>query len=500
MNKKRSKELTEMPINRVLKAFPDAEQVPDRAGTWLAANPLTGAELRVVQTKSGAVGFEADGTRLADVVLEEVCRAVGLKMDDLFPYATSLSPKGSIEIGDKPRKFADERFQPVIMCMADVISEPIKWLWPGYVALRKVCLVEGDPNQGKTWLCLAMAAAVSRGWPLPDSETGLCSKESKRQEPGTVFYLTAEDGLADTVKPRLENLGADCSRIHVIEGRIREDGQIEPVTLQDVPTLKLAMEQRRPSLLIVDPLQGFLGARVDMNRANQVRPVLADMMRLAEQFDCAVVIVRHLNKAQSGKPAYRGMGSIDFTAAARTILLVGKDPEESHKRIMVPVKCNIGVEGTPLTFTLTPDQGFRWEGRAEKTAEDILYPMLQTDEHSEKSILDEAQDFLQNILEYGPVPANEIFSKSGKAGISKASIRRAKESLKIQSFREPGKGREAPWMWRIRCSDALNERLEHLTQTPNNTSPEIDVQDAQIKIGEHLTNVRRFPPRKGNKR
>ncbi|MEQ8174755.1 MAG: AAA family ATPase [Syntrophomonadaceae bacterium] len=376
------------------------------------------------------------------------------------------------------------RYEPVITCLDDIEAEEVAWLWPGYIALRKICLVEGDPSHGKTWVTLAIAAAISQGWPLPDQDTGI--NQQTELEPASVIYMTAEDGLSDTIKPRMINLGADCDKIYVIEGQRQGDKEMEPVTMQDLDILRQAMEQVKPALLIIDPLQGFLGAGVDMHRANETRPVLTGILRLAEEFNCAVVIIRHLNKSSGGKAAYRGMGSIDFTATARTVLLVGKDPDDPHKRIVIPTKCNVGAEGVPVAFTLTPEEGFRWAGKADRTAEDLLYPQAKEDDGNEKGKVDEAQDFLEDILQDGPVSSNEIFSKAGKAGISKASIRRAKELLNIQAYREPGKGREAAWMWRIRSSNISNEHLEQVIETPKNTGLEIDAQDAQSKLFEQV--------------
>lgn len=336
-------------------------------------------------------------------------------------------------------------WNPVITCMTSIKTEEVHWLWPGYIAMRKICLVEGDPSHGKTWTTLAVAAAVSNGWPLPDAETGIIQGYSG--DPQNVIYLTAEDGLADTIKPRLEMLGADCSHIFVIEGQRQEGKDMEPVTMQDLDVLRKAMQEIKPALLIVDPLQGFLGAGVDMHRANETRPVLTGILRLAEEHDCAVLIVRHLNKSSGGKASYRGMGSIDFTATARTVLLVGKDPDDPHKRIIVPTKCNLGAEGVPIAFMLSPEFGFQWAGKAERTAEDLLYPETQSNgdsQNRENNRLEEATEFLEEILTDGAQPIKKVKSEAKAADIKDITLRRAKENMGLLTYK---KGDE--WFWRL---------------------------------------------------
>lgn len=361
--------------------------------------------------------------------------------DDLAGTEPPPTPKVTPIRKKQTNQQEAEPWRPVITCMENIAQEAILWLWLGYIALRKLCLIEGDPSHGKTWLTLAIAAAVSRGWPLPDPITGRCVQITEN-EPQNVIYLTAEDGTGDTIKPRLINLGADCSRIFVVEGQRREGEEMEPVTMQDLDILRQAMEEIKPALLIVDPLQGFLGPGVDMHRANETRPVMAGMMRLAEEFDCAVVIIRHLNKSSGGKASYRGMGSIDFTAAARTVLLVGKDPEDQHRRIVIPTKCNVGAEGVPIAFMLTPDAGFQWAGKVDLSAEDILYPEPKDERDQDKNRLDEAVDFLLEILANEPRLIKDAKREAKAADISEATLRRARERLNVKAYKE---GDE--WFW-----------------------------------------------------
>ena len=212
---------------------------------------------------------------------------------------------------------------PQVITLATVQPEPVSWLWEPYIPRRKLTLVEGDPGMGKTWLMLQIAASVSQGYGLPGQD----GKPQVKQDQGQpVLYLSAEDGLADTLRPRLDAAGADCTKIHALTGWRAQDGEAVTtgsITLADLPVIQTAMADYRPALVIIDPLQAYLGAKTDMYRANEVRPILAALVLLAEQYNCAIVCVRHLSKAPYSRAIYRGLGSIDFTAAARSVLLVG---------------------------------------------------------------------------------------------------------------------------------------------------------------------------------
>lgn len=385
-------------------------------------------------------------------------------------------PNQKSEQNDK--NITDNSLKPKITRLDDVEIEKINWLWYMFLAARKLTMLEGDPGEGKTFLALALIAIITNGWPFPD-ETGKPDRKTVR-EPGNVIYMTAEDGLGDTIKPRLDMLGADHKRIFVLEGYFRESdpGNLQQVSLTDLTILRATFEQVKPVLLVVDPLQAYLGAGVDMHRANEVRPVLSGIMHLAEEFNTAVIFIRHLNKASGGKALYRGMGSIDFNAAARSVLLVGRDPEDKHKRVVIQTKSSLSEEAPSIGFTLD-EHGFTWTGVSNLTADDVLSQNKGDD--NGKSAVEEAKDFLEDILQDGPVASNSIFIKAQKAGISKASIRRAKDKLNIQAFKEPGKGREAAWMWRITCSTISNEQVEQVIETPNSVGPGLLVQEAQVK-------------------
>ncbi|MCW8140606.1 MAG: AAA family ATPase, partial [Planctomycetota bacterium] len=333
---------------------------------------------------------------------------------------------------------------PVLVRAADVDPVDVRFLWRPYLPLGKLTLLEGDPSAGKTWLALSLATAVSLGAPFPAVE-GL---PRDVRPPADVIYLTAEDGIDDTLRPRLDRMGADVRRVHFLMGwkRGMVGGQI---TLQDLDVLGAALRQVRPALVVVDPVQAFLGAEVDMHRANEVRPVLTGLVKLAEEHACAVVAIRHLSKAPATKAMFRGLGSIDFTAAARSVLLAGKDPG-SGDRAMCHVKASVAREGPAQGYTITDEEGCSWTGASHLTAQDLVAAEKPSRERG--GSVDDAVAFLADALAAGPRPAAEVERDADGAGVSTATLKRAKGQLRVESYRSnargQGRGRGA-WMWAL---------------------------------------------------
>lgn len=211
--------------------------------------------------------------------------------------------------------------------MDQVEVEEIEWLFYPFIPYGKVTIIQGDPGEGKTTVVLQIIAKLTKGEAIL-SETSEGKSEEAGVEPINVIYQTAEDGLGDTIKPRLLAAGADCSRVLVI------DDQDQPLTMVDA-RLEEAIIQTKARLVVLDPIQGFLGAGVDMHRANEIRPLMKRISVLAEKYQCAIILIGHMNKNSNGKSSYRGLGSIDFQAAARSVLIVGRVKDEPEIRVMV---------------------------------------------------------------------------------------------------------------------------------------------------------------------
>lgn len=220
----------------------------------------------------------------------------------------------------------EQKIKLKMIRMSEVQSQEIEWLWYPFIPYGKLTIIQGDPGDGKTTMVLNLAAKLSKGEALDEN--------MKVTEPVNVIYQTAEDGLADTVKPRLELAGADCERIIVIDESDKSLSMVDE-------RLEQAIVRTGARLLILDPIQAYLGGGMDMNRANEARDMTKKLGALAEKTKCAIILIGHMNKASGNKAAYRGMGSIDFFAVARSVLLVGRVEGESNTRAVVQIKTTL---------------------------------------------------------------------------------------------------------------------------------------------------------------
>ena len=322
--------------------------------------------------------------------------------------------------------------------MDDVGVDEVHWLWYPYIPFSKISLLQGDPSCGKTTMILAIAAAVTKGEPLPESETAA--------GPLTVIFQTAEDGLGDTVKPRLLQAGADCSRVIVIDESEKE------LSLCDM-RIEEAIIRTGARLFILDPLQAYIGADIDMHRANEIRPVLKRISQLADRTGCAVVALGHLNKGQN-KSQYRGLGSIDIHAAARSVLTLGRIKGNEYMRAFAQGKNNLAPEGKSIAFELNPETGFRWVGAHPITIDELL-----SDRTDKETAAENAKDFLAETLTGNEIPANEVYEMADEQDISVRTLKRAKTIAGVRSFKKNNK-----WFWTIDLASAEQECQECQTE------------------------------------
>ena len=297
-----------------------------------------------------------------------------------------------------------------IIRMSEVDTQTVEWLWEPYIPFGKVTIVQGNPGEGKTTFALRLAAACTNRKPFPHMAA---------HEPFNVIYQTAEDGLGDTIKPRLMEAEADLDRVLVI------DESKQGLSLSD-ERIERAIRQTGARLIILDPIQAYVGEKTDMNKANEIRPMFRRLAEIAERTGCAVILIGHLNKAAGGQSAYRGLGSIDFRAAARSVLLIGRLKREPNVRVIVHDKSSLAPEGKPIAFCLDPETGFSWIGEYDITADELLSGAggntATKTEQAEKLILD--------LLADGKELASEDIEKAAaEAGISARTVRAAKKNL-----------------------------------------------------------------------
>ena len=307
-----------------------------------------------------------------------------------------------------------------------VTAKEVNWLWYPYIPFGKITIIQGDPGDGKTTLVLNIASLLSVGCSMPDTDIEI--------EPMKIIYQSAEDGAEDTIKPRLISAGADCTRIAFI------DDSIQGLTLNST-RIESAITEMNAKLLVIDPLQAFLGESGEMNRADGIRPLMKHLTTVADRTGCAIVIVGHMNKSSSSKGIYRGLGSIDITAAARSVLLVGKLKNDPSVRVMAQIKNSLAEEGKPIAFEINEQSKVRWIGGYDITADEVLGG---EEPQNDQSRLSEAVEALKSILSDGAMPCIQIYEKLHELDISKRSADRAKKILNIKSNKHSD-----GWYWSL---------------------------------------------------
>jgi len=342
-----------------------------------------------------------------------------------------------------------------VVRLSDVTAEEVQWLWKPYLPIGKVSILEGDPESGKSYLSLAIAAQVTRGAGLPAYGT----QPPEKREPRNVLLLTGEDGTADTVVPRLLKVGGDADRVFQLAGIVqtnKEGKDVElAITLDAVAHIEEALKQFQPELVVVDPFQSFLGTHVDMHRANEIRPVLDGLGKLATKYGCAFLLIRHLKKDTTGGANYRGLGSIDIYAAARSVLLAGKNPmppstaellsvdkngklaDEKTRCVFAQSKCSLTKSGPTIAYEID-ERGLKLGGPVTVTADDILQVVPKLTDRPD------IEEWLMQFLADGQKTANEVKQAGKPQGFSERQLGRAADRLGVE--RKPG-GFGKGWFW-----------------------------------------------------
>lgn len=334
-----------------------------------------------------------------------------------------------------------------IVRLSDVMPERVGWLWPARIPLGKLTVLDGDPGLGKSTISIDLAARVSTGRPMPDDTTG--------RPPAGVVLLSAEDGLADTIRPRLDAAGADTSRVVALAAIVTGLG-IErlPSLPIDLPRLETAIVAHRATLVVVDVLMAFLDGAINAHRDQDVRGALAQLAAMAERTGAAILVLRHLNKSAGGPAIYRGGGSIGIVGAARSALVVGIDPQDESRCILAVTKANLARLAPSLAYRIVDASGtgrIFWEGATDHTAAQLLAMPTTPDE---RTAVDDAQDVLSEILSGGPVGAKEVRAEARSAGIADRTLDRAKQALGVTVARVGGLGSAGRWEWSLAAKAA----------------------------------------------
>jgi hypothetical protein len=373
-----------------------------------------------------------------------------LDQDEVMRIAKSVSrypvsPSGNIA--------AEPISVPVLVRLKDVKSKEVRWLWQDRIPRGKLTLFSGNPGEGKSWCSLAVACAVTLGKALPGDEGS-----AVQSAPSKVLLLAAEDGPADTIRPRLEAMGADLSRVTAMTGVRDEKGNERHFTLShDLKAVEDALKEGGYALVIIDPINAYLGD-VDTHKDAAVRTVLTPLTKLAERYGVALVCIRHLTKSQRDLAIFRGQGSIGYTGAARAEHLIATHSENKQQRFMVCIKNNLVAKPPPISFEVSQDR-FLWGDICNMSADALLAPAGRGGGHP---ALDDAVEFLESALANGGRDVAELHEEAEANGISKRTLNRAKKELGIEAQKQKGFGAEGGWLWQLPSAEDVSDTKEDL--------------------------------------
>lgn len=315
----------------------------------------------------------------------------------------------------------------LVTLYSDVKAEPIRWLWYPYIANGKITLLQGDPGGGKSTMMMNLIAELSKGGATPDGKA--------LGRPQRVIYQCSEDGIKDTIKLRLEECGADCRNIGFINEEVH-DG----ITLDD-ERIREAIIEFKPQLVVIDPVQSYIGNEADLQVAVKARKLMRRLSLWASTYDCAIVLIGHLSKKENTKDLYRSLGSIAVVGAVRSVLQVDRNEEDKCIRTVKHIKCNLAPEGEDMMFEIRPLTGFRWLATSPVSSDEQdceAEPMLPKNKHELAAIL------LKKLLAGGPVESTEVKRQLSQYRIGDKTINEAKKDMGIKSYRKM-----RIWYWEL---------------------------------------------------
>ena len=388
----------------------------------------------------------ARGERTADLH-DEVWRRACEERSTLEAHAAKAGTGGVAPGRGEPTR---GKLTAISRSIADVKPEVVRWLFPGRIPLGKLTILEGDPGLGKSTVLADLAARVTRGEGLPGEPP---------YEPGGVIVLSAEDGLADTVRPRLDAAGADCHRTHTLDGFEDDAGKVTRFTIGDpresgmLVALEELIVKENVRLVTIDVLTAYLSGSRDAYRDHDVRQALSPLTDLAERTGCAIVCVRHLRKGGAGNAISAGGGSIGIAGAARSVLLTDRDPEDPDRRVLAVVKSNLSAPVPSLSFSIvTSDSGtsrIEWHGQSTQTADSLtLARAAEGKSERPQSKAEECAECLREWLAEGPMERRAVLKLGQEHGFSPSTTERAADSIPVRK-KANGFGQEKTSTWSL---------------------------------------------------
>jgi hypothetical protein len=457
----------------------------DKAGAFLQTKKRV---LLIKDADKGGASFESKARSLLDADVETVSMPQGYS--DLAEVAERASdPIAAV------RRVLETSGDPDVSLVkvSDVEREPVEWLWRPFLPKGKSVLIFGDPNVGKTTAALDITARVTKGDAFPDG--------SSSGEPRDVIWLTAEDSIADTLRPRLEAAGADIERVHVFQSVGTDAEERLPSFPADLPKLRRLIEKTRAALVVWDPLEAYLSQETNTWKSSDVRRALHPFKPLAEETGATFLYVAHLTKGGGGNPLYRALGSIAFMAAVRAALLVTSDPTDDSRRVLSVAKTNLGPVPPSLLFRIEEDPEYMvarisWEGTTDLNAHDLL------DTHDDSgTVQGDAKERLRELLSDGESHSADSIERTimEELGCSQKTIQRARRKLGVRATPVHRDGRIVQWRWELPDKKAkatepsAQESEEPTDPTPTEHEPPVSEPEQPPLAAE--TGEPRFGPK-----
>ena len=391
------------------------------------------AGLNLAQYVAGQLHPVAKSVRLPDLTAEWSDLPEKGDISDIVERSSKEDTNARLDkLIESTKLWQPPKEKSLCICLSDVESTETKWLWYPYIPLGKITLMTADPGTGKTFFALYLVAQTSKGAPFYGTTIPW-------QEPARAVYLSAEDGLADTIKPRLEPMKPIFDNIYSY------DESEKSLSLSD-SKIEEIMQKLHPKLIVFDPLQAYIGADVDMHRANEVRPVLGRIGRLADKYSCAVIFIMHNSKATQNAALQRALGSMDIPAIARSMLILANDPEGG--RLLCHEKSSLAARGQSICFDVDPSKGgIVFSGYSDLRADDVLTAHATSRNKSRKKRDELCDDLLELFGDEDRLRVDSIEKLCEQLGCSRNTLYRARDELQIKSVVKGfGKDRTAWWL------------------------------------------------------
>ena len=345
--------------------------------------------------------------------------------------ATVAGPQGDSPQDAPPHPpFPESPAGADFVYLCDLQPRPVEWLWQDRLACGTLAMISGVPGSGKTWIALAIAAALSRG-----RDPFTCEP----LEPCTVLYASMEHNSSEIILPRFVGLHGDPKRFAVLRGA--RSAASTSLNLRDTSVIEDALRRTHARLVILDSLDSYSG--LDLHQPTETLPLFEKLARLAERHHCCILFIRHLSKRGPGRPALRGHRSTEISATLRTEFLAGASPDAPSQPVLLQIKSNLGPLAPALSYTIDDAGSFYWTGLSRLTREDMMADRPTGAGLPQRKF---AGEWLREYLQNGSQTQGTIENAAAREGVCIRTLRRAKFDLGVHSVRD---GVKAVWYWSL---------------------------------------------------